>query len=129
HPLGAPPPPAEQLQWIPFLDHVNEEIITCALGALVFKQGVIDGLPADLKATWHELGERVSASQQGRIRKLDTEAYGRIAQKMTVVRFTQAEHDEWEKLLRKVVKGLARGTYDKALVNRVLSMRGFETVD
>jgi TRAP-type C4-dicarboxylate transport system substrate-binding protein len=127
--IAAPALAAEQLQWTPYLDHVNDEVITCALGALIFKAGVIESLPADVKATWDDVQKRVNDSQQGRIRKLDEEAYGRITQKMAVSHFSQAEHDEWEKLLRKVVKGLAHGTYEKSLVNKVLTMRGLEPVE
>ncbi|HVW26040.1 MAG TPA: TRAP transporter substrate-binding protein DctP [Polyangiaceae bacterium] len=127
--IAAPALAAEQLQWTPYLDHVNDNVIVCALGGLIFKAGVLESLPADMKATWDELEKRATASQQGRIRKLDDEAYSRIQQKMTLVKLTQAEHDEWEKLLRRVVKQLARGTYDKTLVNKVLTMRGYEPVD
>jgi TRAP-type C4-dicarboxylate transport system substrate-binding protein len=127
--ITAPALAAEQLQWMPHLDHVNDQVVVCAVGGLVFKAGTLEALPADLKATWDDLQKRASDSQQGRIRKLDEEAYDRLAQKMTVVRVTPAERDEWQKLFRKVVKGLARGTYDKALVKKVLAMRGFEPVD
>ena len=127
--IAAPSLAAEQLQWTPYLDHVNDEVIVCALGALIFKGGVLDALPPDLKATWDDLQKRVSASQQGRIRKLDDDAYNRIIQKMTVVKLTKAERDEWEKLLRKVVTRLSRGTYDKALVNRILKVRGLEPIE
>jgi TRAP-type C4-dicarboxylate transport system substrate-binding protein len=127
--IAAPALAAEQLQWTPYLDHVNDEVITCALGALIFKAGVIDSLPADVKATWDDVQKRVNDSQQGRIRKLDDEAYGRIAQKMAVSHYSQAERDEWEKLLRRVVKGLAHGTYEKSLVNKVLTMGGKEPVE
>jgi TRAP-type C4-dicarboxylate transport system substrate-binding protein len=127
--IAAPALAAEQLQWTPYLDHVNDNVIVCAVGGLIFKAGVLENLPADLKATWDDLQKRASESQQGRIRKLDDEAYGRIIQKMSLVKLTQAERDEWEKLLRKVVRQLARGTYDKALVNKVLTMRGYEPVE
>lgn len=127
--IAAPSLAAEQLQWTPYLDHVNDDVIVCALGALIFKGGVLESLPADLKAIWDDLQKRVSASQQGRIRKLDDDAYARLAQRMTVVRSTKAERDEWEKLLRKVVSRLSRGTYDKALVNRVLKVRGLEPIE
>jgi TRAP-type C4-dicarboxylate transport system substrate-binding protein len=127
--IAAPALAAEQLQWIPYLDHVNDNVIVCAVGGLIFKAGVLEALPADLKATWDDLQKRASESQQGRIRKLDEEAYGRISQKMTLVKMTQAERDEWEKLLRRVVKQLSRGTYDRALVNKVLTLRGMEPID
>jgi TRAP-type C4-dicarboxylate transport system substrate-binding protein len=127
--IAAPALAAEQLQWVPYLDHVNDQVIVCAVGGLIFKGGVLEALPADLKATWDDLQKRASESQQGRIRKLDEEAYVRIQQKMTLVKLTQAERDEWEKLLRKVVRGLSRGTYDRSLVNQVLAMRGMEAID
>jgi TRAP-type C4-dicarboxylate transport system substrate-binding protein len=127
--IAAPALAAEQLQWTPYLDHVNNEVIACAVGGLIFKAGVLESLPADLKATWDALQKRASDSQQGRIRKLDEEAYDRISRKMSVIRASQAEYDEWEKLLRKVVTGLARGTYDKSLVNRVLTMAGYKPIE
>jgi TRAP-type C4-dicarboxylate transport system substrate-binding protein len=127
--IAAPALAAEQLQWIPYLDHVNDNVIVCAVGGLIFKAGVLEALPADLKATWDDLQKRASESQQGRIRKLDEEAYGRISQKMTLVKMTQAQRDEWEKLLRRVVKQLSRGTYDRGLVNKVLALRGMEQID
>jgi TRAP-type C4-dicarboxylate transport system substrate-binding protein len=127
--IAAPALAAEQLQWMPYLDHVNDQVIVCALGALVFKAGVLELLPADLAAAWDDIQQRVAVAQQGRIRRLDDEAYDRALKKMTVVHFTQAERDEWEALLRRVVKSLARGTYDRAWVNRVLKLRGMELIE
>jgi TRAP-type C4-dicarboxylate transport system substrate-binding protein len=126
--IAAPSLAAEQLQWVPYLDHVNDEVIVCAVGALIFKAGILESLPPDLKAMWDELQKKVSASQQGRIRKLDEDAYGRLTKKMTIVHLTESERDEWRKLLRKVVTNLSRGTYDKALVNRILKATGFEEI-
>lgn len=127
--IAAPALAAEQLQWTPYLDHVNDDVIVCAVGALILKAGVLDSLPADLRATWDEVEKRATQSMQGRVRKLDDESYERISQRMTVIHSTEAEREEWKKLLRKVVSGLSRGTYDKALVNRVLAIRGMEPID
>lgn len=127
--INAPALAAEQLQWTPYLDHVSDQVSVCAVGGLVFKAGALEALPADLLQTFDELQKRASQTQLDRIRKLDQEAYDRLLTKMTLVKMTQAERDVWEKLLRKVVKGLARGTFDKALVNKVLKIRGFEQVE
>jgi TRAP-type C4-dicarboxylate transport system substrate-binding protein len=127
--IVAPALAAEQLQWTPYLDHVDDQVIVCAVGGMVFKAGVLEALPADLKAVWDDVQKRATDSQQGRIRKLDGESYTRVSQRMTVVHGTQAERDEWTKLLRKVVSRLARGTYDKTLVNKVLTMGGYEPVE
>ena len=127
--IAAPSLAAEQLQWTPYLDHVMDQVSVCAIGAMVFKDGRLESLPQDLRATFEELQARASKEQLNRIRKLDQEAYDRLVQKMTLVKFTQADRDEWEKLLKKVVKNLARGTFDKALVNKVLKIRNMELVD
>jgi TRAP-type C4-dicarboxylate transport system substrate-binding protein len=127
--ISAPALAAEQLQWTPYLDHVSEQVIVCAVGGMVFKSGVLESLPPDLAKTFEELQQRASTTQLDRIRKLDQEAYERLLAKMTLVKNSQAERDEWEKLFRKVVKGLAHGTFDKALVNKVLKIRGYEEVD
>jgi TRAP-type C4-dicarboxylate transport system substrate-binding protein len=127
--INAPALAAEQLQWTPYLDHVSDQVSVCAVGGMVFKTGALDGLPADLLKTFDDLQKRASQTQLNRIRKLDQEAYERLLTKMTLVKMTQAERDVWEKLLKKVVKGLAHGTFDKALVNKVLKIRGFELVE
>src|SRR5260221_553440 len=61
--IAAPALAAEQLQWTPYLDHVNDNVVVCAVGGLIFKAGVLEGLPGDLKATWDELQKRASESQ------------------------------------------------------------------
>jgi TRAP-type C4-dicarboxylate transport system substrate-binding protein len=126
--INAPALAAEQLQWTPYLDHVSDQVSVCAVGGMVFKSGALESLPADLLTTFEELQKRASQTQLDRIRKLDEEAYTRLLTKMTLVKMTQAEKDVWEKLLKKVVKGLAHGTFDKDLVNKVLKIRGFELV-
>jgi TRAP-type C4-dicarboxylate transport system substrate-binding protein len=127
--IAAPALAAEQLQWTPYLDHVGDEVSVCAVGGMVFKNGALEALPPDLLKIFEDLQARASSTKLDRIRKLDAEAYTRLLQKMTLVKMTQAERDVWEKLLRKVVKSLAHGTFDKALVNKVLKIRGFEQVE
>ncbi len=127
--INAPALAAEQLQWTPYLDHVSDQVSVCAIGGMVFRNGTLESLPADLLQTFEELQARASSVQLDRIRKLDAEAYDRLLTKMTLVKMTQAERDEWEALLKKVVRGLAYGTFDKALVNKVLKIRGFEQVE
>ncbi len=127
--ISAPALAAEQLQWTPYLDHVNDQVLVCAVGAMVFRNGALEALPQDLRETFEELQKRASVQQLNRIRKLDEESYTRLLEKMTLVQLTDAERDEWKALLRKVVKGLAHGVFDKALVNKVLKIRGQELVD
>jgi TRAP-type C4-dicarboxylate transport system substrate-binding protein len=127
--INAPSLAAEQLQWTPYLDHVSDQVSVCAVGGMVFKATALEGLPPDLLKTFEELQARASNSQLDRIRKLDEEAYTRLLTKMTLVKMSPAERDVWEKLLRKVVKSLAHGTFEKALVNKVLKIRGFEQVE
>ena len=47
--INAPALAAEQLQWMPYLDHVSSTVTVCAIGGTVFRKKAIDDLPADLR--------------------------------------------------------------------------------
>lgn len=120
--ISAPALVAEQLQWIPFLDHVSGQPIACAIGASVIRQETMDNMPADLRAMFLDLSQRVGRSQSKRIRQLDLEAYERIKRRMTVVSVTPAERKQWEKLVRVVLKRLANGVYPRDMMERVATL-------
>lgn len=124
--INAPALAAEQLQWIPYLDHVSSQVTTCAIGATVFRQKALDGIPADVREGFFKIQEKMSNSNSDRIRKLDQGAYERLAKKMKVVEINDADRKEWETLLRKAVKRLSQGTYDKDLVKRAVKAVGRE---
>jgi TRAP-type C4-dicarboxylate transport system substrate-binding protein len=127
--ISAPALAAEQLQWIPYLDHVTDQVAVCAVGGLIFRESALKDLPGDLKQKFDDLQKAASRRQVGKIRALDGQAYERIKQKMTVVQMTQAQRDEWEGLLREATTQLSHGTFDKGLVNEVLSIRKYKLVE
>lgn len=122
--VNAPSLAAEQLQWTPYLDHIGAEGTVCAIGGTVFRKDALDDLPPDVKATFSRLQKKLSQRSSDKIRKLDAEAYKRLAGKMTVVTLTEAERKEWEVVLRKAVGRLAQGTYPKAMIEKAVRLSG-----
>jgi TRAP-type C4-dicarboxylate transport system substrate-binding protein len=122
--VAAPSLAAEQLQWTPYLDHVNSNVIVCAIGGTVFRKKVLDDMPADMKQIFFDLQARMAKTNGNRVRKLDDESYARISKKMTLVNLTDADRKEWEKVLRQAVDRLAQGTFDRGLIDRVLKLSG-----
>jgi len=126
--INAPALAAEQLQWIPYLDHVSSTVTVCAIGGTVFRKKAIDDLPADLRQILNDIQAKMGKSNANRVRKLDDEAYNRMVAKMKVVTMSPAERGEWEKVLRGAVQRLSQGTFNKGLINQVLKINGHNPV-
>ncbi len=122
--VSAPTLAAEQLQWTPFFDHIGSATAVCAIGGTVFRQSALDALPADLRAAFEELQNKHAKKSAERIRRLDEEAYLRLAKKMTVVELTEAERAEWEKVFRQTTERLGQGTFPPELVKEVVRLAG-----
>lgn len=124
--IMAPALAAEQLQWTPHLDHIGQDGTVCVVGGTVFRKDVLEALDPDVKAAFMKVQEKLGKRGMKRIRNLDEEAYARLASKMTVVKLTAAEKGEWTGLLQKAVRRLAQGTYDKAMIQKVVKLAGKE---
>jgi TRAP-type C4-dicarboxylate transport system substrate-binding protein len=124
--ISAPALVAEQLQWVPYLDHVSARPLACAVGASVMRKESLDALPVDVRDEFVSLAKKVGKIQGARIRKLDLEAYQRIRRRMTVISVTEAEREQWAKLVRLVLKRLGTGTYPRALMDKVAKLTGHE---
>jgi len=122
--ISAPALAAEQLQWTPYLDHINKDVTVCAVGGAVMRKKALDDLPADLREAFWDVQRRLAKTNASRVRKLDGEAYERISKKMTIITLTDAERAEWRKVLEAAVKRLQHGTFDKALIDKVLKLSG-----
>jgi TRAP-type C4-dicarboxylate transport system substrate-binding protein len=122
--VNAPALAAEQLQWTPYLDHVSSTVSVCAIGGTVVRRKALDDLPADVKEAFFAIQQKMQKNNTNRVRKLDDEAYKRISNKMKIVEMTPADRAEWEKVLRESVKRLGQGTFDRALIDRVLKITG-----
>lgn len=122
--VNAPPLAAEQLQWTPYLDHINSETMVCAIGGTVFRKSTLDALAPDVKATFARLQRRMAKRSSTRIRKLDQQAYERLRKKMTVVTLSASQKAEWASVLRTAVARLAQGTYPKAMIAKAVRLAG-----
>lgn len=122
--VNAPALAAEQLQWVAYFDHVSSNVSVCAIGGTIFRKKALDDLPADVRQAFFDIQKRMDKSNSSRVRGLDDQAYDRMKAKMTVVDMSQADKDEWAKVLRESVKRLSQGTFDKAMVDRVIKISG-----
>ncbi|HMJ14105.1 MAG TPA: TRAP transporter substrate-binding protein DctP [Polyangiaceae bacterium] len=122
--ISAPALVAEQLQWIPYLDHVSGQPLACAIGASVVRKATMDSLPPDVRTLFLDLSKKVGRTQSKRIRQLDLEAYERIKRRMTVVTVTDAERKEWQKIVTLVLKRLGSGVYPRPMMDRVAELTG-----
>jgi TRAP-type C4-dicarboxylate transport system substrate-binding protein len=122
--LAAPALAAEQLQWTPYLDHINEQVIVAAIGGTLMKKSRLDALSPDTREMLRDMERRVSRVESERIRKLDIEARERLKQKMTVVHLSDDDKVEWYRVFVKAVKRMRYGIFSAPLIDRVLEITG-----
>ncbi|HEX4339772.1 MAG TPA: TRAP transporter substrate-binding protein DctP [Polyangiaceae bacterium] len=122
--VGAPALAAEQLQWVPYLDHINDQPIVAAIGATLMKEEKLEAIPADTRALFRDMQRRAAKVQSDRIRQLDMEARDRLMKRMTVVTPTDDDKIEWYRMFLKAVKRLRNGVFSKPLIDQVLSITG-----
>lgn len=94
--LTTPALAAEQLQWTSRLDHLNTEVVSYGVGAMVISQAKLDSLPQDMKVMMQDLGDKVSKELAKEIRKKDDEAFERAKKKMTVYEPTEADKNAFK---------------------------------
>jgi TRAP-type transport system periplasmic protein len=121
--LSAPALAAEQLQWTSKLDHIGEDASVFAIGALVMVTRKLAALPEELRTILRETGKVAGSALAARIRKEDAAAFERLKARMTVVRLAPDERAKWAKVLRETVERLAKGTFSRELLGRLLKMR------
>ncbi len=122
--LAAPSLAAEQLQWTPFLDHLNENVVVCAAGATVVRRAKLEALPGDVRAVLVKLQKRYEKVNGNRIRKLDHAAHERLRAKMTLVTPSTADKVEWYRLWLRAVGRMRSGIYTQSLIDEVLRATG-----
>jgi TRAP-type C4-dicarboxylate transport system substrate-binding protein len=122
--IGAPALAAEQLQWVPYVDHIDDQVIVAAIGGTLFKQASLDKLPADTRDLFGDMQRRAAKAQAERIRAEDAEARDRLMARMTVVHPSDEDKVEWYRVFLKAVKRLRNGMLSKVLIDRVLEITG-----
>jgi len=100
--LTTPALAAEQLQWTSRLDHINTEVVSYGVGAMVISQAKLDTLPEDMRAMMQDLGKKTSAGLAKEIRSADDLAFKRAEKNMATNAYTptKAERRHFRKLYR-----------------------------
>jgi TRAP-type C4-dicarboxylate transport system substrate-binding protein len=122
--VAAPALAAEQLQWVPYLDHINDQPIVAAIGATLLRHEKLEAMPADVRALFSDMQRRAARAQSAKIRALDVEAKNRLMARMTVVTPSDDDKVEWYRVFLKAVKRLRNGVFSKGLIDQVLSITG-----
>ncbi|MEM9691476.1 MAG: TRAP transporter substrate-binding protein DctP [Myxococcota bacterium] len=117
--MTAPPLVVEQLQFAPHLNFMNEDVVAVAVGAMVFRQSSLDTLPEDAKRVLRGTGRRAGQLIRDRVRRMDGEAYARLAKRLTVVSLSDTQRKEWTNLFTEVRRRLGQGTFSPALIAEV----------
>ena len=122
--LSAPALAAEQLQWTPLLDHMGADSNVMAMGGLVWSKKRIDALPGDLRTILLDTGLVAQAALRKRIREEDDKSFERLKEKMTVVQLSEDDKRAWKDVFTKLIERLKQGTFEPALVDKLLGMAG-----
>lgn len=117
--LSAPCLVAEQLQWSSKLDNLTDAVSGVTIGALVFSQKYLDGLPADLRAILTDTAKVAANALTTRIRGEDDAACGRLKGKMTTTTLSAQEKAKWEAIFKAARQKLAQGTFSPDLVAKL----------
>ena len=115
--LTTPALAAEQLQWTSRLDHINTEVVSYGVGAMVISQAKLDTMPEDLRNMMQDLGRKTSEHLAKEIRQQDDKAFDRAKKTMGENAYTPtaAEKRAFKKLYRS-----ACGSASMALASDVL---------
>lgn len=117
--VNSPALAAEQLQWAGKLDHITDAVSATAIGALVFSQKRIDGLPADLKTILTDTGKVAASALTSKIRSEDDAAFNRLKGKMTVTTLSADDKSKWAAIFKQARQKLAQGTFSADLVRKL----------
>jgi len=122
--LAGPALAVEQLQWGPELNNVNDDVNACAIGALVFSSTRLNALPGDMRQIMIDTGAIASRALGQKVKDEDTAAYGRLADKMNVVKLSDSERALWKAKFAETRTRLGQGTFDPALIAKIEGIAG-----
>jgi TRAP-type C4-dicarboxylate transport system substrate-binding protein len=117
--VSSPALAAEQLQWSSKLDTVTEDVVACALGAVVLSNKRIEALPENLRAILLDTGRIAAGALTKRIRAEDDAAFGRLKGKMTVVKLEPDQRAKWDGIFKQVRQRLGQGVFPADLVAKI----------
>ncbi len=109
--INSPALAAEQLQWAPQLDHLNEMITGYAVGALVFSSSKFKTLPEAQQTILKDTGRIASEALTKSIRKADDDAFARLKGRMKTYAPTPEERAKWNPVFEKTRAKLKGATF------------------
>jgi TRAP-type C4-dicarboxylate transport system substrate-binding protein len=124
--LSVPALAAEMLQWSSKFDHGVDAVNGIAVGAVLLSNDALNKLPGDGKAAVLDTAKAMGASASGlktRLRNEDAAAWTRFKSRTGVVIFTpsDADKEKWRPVFKAAIDSLKAGTFDPALVDKVVN--------
>lgn len=125
--LSVPALAAEMLQWNSKFDNGVDQVNGIAVGAVVLTNDSLAKLPGDGKAAVLDTAKAMASSAAGLKQKLRTEdaaAWARFKARsgVTVITPTDAEKEKWRPVFKAAIDSLKAGTFDPALVDKVIAV-------
>jgi len=124
--LSVPALAAEMLQWSSKFDHGVDAVNGIAVGAVILANDALNKLPGDGKAAVLDTAKAMGSSTAGlkqRLRNEDAAAWTRFKSRTGVVIFTptDADKEKWRPVFTAAIATLKAGTFDPALVDKVVN--------
>lgn len=124
--LSVPALAAEMLQWSSKFDHGVDAVNGIAVGAVILADDALNKLPGDGKAAVLDTAKAMGTSASGlkqRLRNEDAAAWTRFKGRSGVVIFTptDADKEKWRPVFKNAIDTLKAGTFDPALVDKVVA--------
>jgi TRAP-type C4-dicarboxylate transport system substrate-binding protein len=110
---------AEQLQWTPQLDTINDLVPSYMIGACIVSSAKLKQLPEEWQTAVRETGALATSALTTSIRSLDDAAYARLRGRMKATNLTEAERAEWAALFAQVRRRVRGAGLDATLVDAV----------
>jgi TRAP-type C4-dicarboxylate transport system substrate-binding protein len=125
--ISVPALAAEMLQWNSKFDNGVDSVNAIAVGGLVLASDSLDKLPGDGKTAVLDTGKAMASSAAGLKQKLRTEdaaAWDRFKTRsgVTIYKPSDADIEKWKPIFKATVETLKTGTYDAALVDKVVAL-------
>ena len=124
--LSVPALAAEMLQWNSKFDNGVDAVNGIAVGAIVLSTDALDKLPGDGKAAVIDTAKAMNSSSAGlkqKLRNEDAAAWERFKKRTGVTIFTPNDQDKekWRPIFKAAIDSLKAGTFDPALVDKVVN--------
>jgi TRAP-type C4-dicarboxylate transport system substrate-binding protein len=112
---------AEQMQWFPLVDNLNEGVSGIAVDGIVFNKKKLDALQPDLRTTLIEAARAATLEISPKVRTGDDASFARLKARVTSTAPTPVETTKWLEAYRLARQKLATVPFGAALVEKLES--------